>query len=333
MRESFTWRDGERVLLFGAGELRRAPEILRERGWEGFELATTERAGAEAPELARAARAVHAVPPGPVPDLAAELLQSLGAPGPLVALGGGRVIDTAKAVAAVRGIDVCAIPTTLSGAELTTVHRLPAGHEDRRRIRPRLVIADPEAMTGLPEPDLRASAMNALAHGIESIFTRLANPAATTLALRGVELIAGSLDLERGSRPRAELALGSLLCAWAMDSAGYALHHVLCQTIVRICATPHAATNAAMLPHTAAALADNDPETAAGLASALDAEPDGIGARLAALAGNPPTLSQLGVRGDQLAEIAAGALSRSELDNLLRPLLPEQVERVLLAAR
>jgi alcohol dehydrogenase class IV len=333
VRESFTWRDGERLILFGAGGLERAPEILRERGWGSFELATTERAGAEAPALVREARAMHVVPPGPVPELAAELLQSLGAPGPLVALGGGRVIDTAKAVAAVREIEVCAIPTTLSGAELTTSHRLPAGHEDRPRVRPRLVIADPEAMTGLPEPDLRASAMNALAHGIESIFTRLANPAATLLALRGVELVAGSLELERGSRPRGELALGSLLCAWAMDSAGYALHHVLCQSIVRVCATPHAPTNAAMLPHTAAALADNDPAEAVGLAVALAAEPGGIGGRLAALTGGPPTLSELGVRDDQLDEIAAAALSRSELDNLPRPLLPEQVERVLLAAR
>ena len=87
-----------------------------------------------------------------------------------------------------------------------------------------------------------------------------------------------------------------------------------------------------MLPHTAAALADNDPDEAAGVAGVLAAEPGGIGARLDALAGKPPTLSELGVRDDQLAEIAAWARSRSELDNLPRPLLPEQVERVLLAA-
>ena len=64
----------------------------------------------------------------------------------LVALGGGRVIDTAKAVASVTGARVAAIPTTISGAEMTGIHRLPAGAESRVRalVRPALVIADPD---------------------------------------------------------------------------------------------------------------------------------------------------------------------------------------------
>ena len=44
---------------------------------------------------------------------------------PLV-LGGGRVIDVAKAVAAISGAKVVAIPTTLSGAPMTAIHR-PGG--------------------------------------------------------------------------------------------------------------------------------------------------------------------------------------------------------------
>ena len=59
------------------------------------------------------------------------------------------MIDTAKAIAAVTGARVAAIPTTLSGAEMTGIHRLPAGAEDRvdGLVRPSLVIAEPEAMT------------------------------------------------------------------------------------------------------------------------------------------------------------------------------------------
>ena len=34
-------------------------------------------------------------------------------------------------------------------------------------------------MTGLPEERLRASAMNALAHGADSLYTPLANPVAS----------------------------------------------------------------------------------------------------------------------------------------------------------
>ena len=75
---------------------------------------------------------MHQVPAGPVPDAAAALIDAVRNP-TLVALGGGRVIDTAKAIAAVRGGRVCAMPTTLSGAEMTTIHRLPAGRESARR--------------------------------------------------------------------------------------------------------------------------------------------------------------------------------------------------------
>ena len=51
---------------------------------------------------------------------------------------GGRVIDTAKAIAGVTGAQVAAIPTTLSGAELTSFHRTPAGVEGARLVRPSL---------------------------------------------------------------------------------------------------------------------------------------------------------------------------------------------------
>ena len=54
-----------------------------------------------------------------------------------MALGGGRVIDTAKAIGGVTGAPVAAIPTTLSGAELTPFHRTPAGSRARAWCGPR----------------------------------------------------------------------------------------------------------------------------------------------------------------------------------------------------
>ena len=87
-----------------------------------------------------------------------------------------------------------------------------------RLVRPALVIADPEAMTSLPEHALRASSMNALAHGADSLYTPFANPVSEMTALRGAELIATSLDQARAERDRAALALGSILCGYAIDS-------------------------------------------------------------------------------------------------------------------
>ena len=64
---------------------------------------------------------------------------------PVVALGGGRVVDSAKAIGAADELPVAAMTTTLSGAELTGFHRLPEGVEGKRLVRPSLVIARPGA--------------------------------------------------------------------------------------------------------------------------------------------------------------------------------------------
>ena len=216
----FTWRDGERTVVFREGALAGAAELLADGVWERFELVTTPRALGGAPlALAERASAVHEVSRGPVPDTAAALIDAVSNP-TLVALGGGRVIDTAKAIAAVRGGRVCALPTTLSGAEMTAIHRLPAGHEHEARhlVRPTLVIADPLELTTLDEQRLRASAMNSLGHGAEALYTPLANPVATLEALHGAQRLAAALDRPAGE-DRAGLALGSLLCAAALDSA------------------------------------------------------------------------------------------------------------------
>ena len=90
--------------------------------------------------------------------------------------------------------------------------------------------------------------MNALAHGADTLYLPLSNPVSEMTALRGAELIARRLDEERERRDRAALALGSILCGYAIDSAGIGLHHLVCQTLVRVCGTPHAETNAAILP-------------------------------------------------------------------------------------
>ena len=100
----FTWRDGERTIVFREGALASASELLAGGIWERFELLTTPRALGRAPlELAERASAVYEVPRGPVPDAAAAIVDSVRNP-TLVALGGGRVIDAAKAIAAVKKV-------------------------------------------------------------------------------------------------------------------------------------------------------------------------------------------------------------------------------------
>ena len=330
----FTWRDGERTIVFREGLLTEAPKVLAGGIWERFELLTTPRALGDAPlELPERASAVHEVPPGVVPEAAASIIDSVRNP-TLVALGGGRVIDAAKAIAAVRGGRACAIPTTLSGAEMTSIHRLPAGreHEAPHRVRPALVIADPLEMTSLDEERLRASAMNSLAHGAEALYAPLANPVARLAALRGAELLATALDRAPARRDRAGLALGSLLCAYALDSTGYALHHVVCQTLVSKIGTPHAETNAAMLPLTMEAMRPRDPGAIDALAAAIGAAPGAIGERIRQLAGGGRRLRDLGAERGRLESVVAAIDSRAELANTPDPPGPEEVRALLEAA-
>jgi alcohol dehydrogenase class IV len=326
----FTWRDAGRTVVFRCGGVGVAVEVLRDQGFEEFELLSTQRALAGAPGLAEAASGVHEVPSGQVPAAAAALLGALSPPHdagkgvrarPLVALGGGRVVDVAKAVAAVSGALVLAMPTTMSGAEMTGSHRLPAGAEDRARgmVRPQLVIADPEAMTSQPEEQLRASSMNALAHGADTLYLPLSNPVSEMTALGGAELIATALDEAREGRDRPPLALGSILCGYAIDSAGMGLHHLVCQTLARLCETPHAETNAAVLPHSVALLAGRAPEVFERLAGALAIDrAAGLAGRIEEL-GCPKRLGEVGGDASKIDQAVEAMLQRSELQRVPRP--------------
>jgi maleylacetate reductase len=150
--------------------------------------------------------------------------------------------------------------------------------------------------------------MNALAHAMEALYTPLANPVSELAALRGAELIAVGMASEPPGR--GDVALGALLAGYASASTGIAIHHATCQTIVRTAGSPHAETNAVMLPHFARLMADRAPRELGALARALgdrDGEPGaaaGRTARLAARSGHT-RLATLGVEDEHLPPVAA----------------------------
>jgi alcohol dehydrogenase class IV len=313
----FTWRDGERLIRFGPGTLAEAPGLLAGGGFGRHTLLTTERALSAAPGLADGAHSVLYVPHEPVPDAAAALRDQVDGH-PLVALGGGRVIDSAKAIAGADGLVCAAVPTTLSGAPFTPFHRMPADFDGFRLVRPALVVGDPALMASQPMPQLAASAMNALAHAVESLYTPFANPVSELVALRAVAMLRGALS--PAEPVREALALASLLAGVAVGSSGFALHHAVCQTIVRVLGTPHAETNAVMLPHSVRFIEPRAPDAMAALAGALAEEPDRAAvavAHTAARAG-PTRLSELGVTRDQLDGVVATARKHPALGNTPR---------------
>jgi alcohol dehydrogenase class IV len=309
----FTWIDAERLIRFGPSVLDEADELLRSRGFAGYVLLTTARTTG----LREGAVAVVEVPPGRVDELAAALRDEV-AGRPLVALGGGRVMDTAKAIAGADDLRCAAVPTTLAGSPMTRFHRTPVGAENPRMVRPSLVIAEHGLMASQPAQERAASAMNALAHAAEALYGPLANPVAEIAALHAAELLSLGLQAatEEAARPR--LALGALLAGYAVGSAGFALHHVVGQSLVRVTGAPHAATYAVLLPHTLRAMTERAPRALGKLAVTLGnvdadpaAAPDRV-ARLAAASG-ATRLSQLGVEREQLQEAAVVAAARPDL--------------------
>jgi alcohol dehydrogenase class IV len=305
----FSWQDGERTIRFGRGSVADAPALLGDT----YTLLTTERAAAMAPAVVEGASAVHHVGAGLVDELAAGLLAEGVGGGLDVALGAGRVIDTAKAIAgAGEGTRAAAIPTTLSAAEMTAVHRRPKGHEEHaRNVRPAVVINDPDLAASQPVAELAASSANSLAHAVEAPLTTLASPVPTLAAREATRLIDVAWlveDEDPSFVGREQLALAALLAGYAIGAAWYGLSHVLSQTLVRRGGAAHGQANAAVLPVAIGALERRNPGRV---------DPDGTLAELArklARRAGADGIRRLGVPEERLDACADAAATRAELD-------------------
>ncbi|HVF79777.1 MAG TPA: iron-containing alcohol dehydrogenase [Solirubrobacteraceae bacterium] len=293
----------------------------------GYSLLSTQRALAMAPALAERAGSVHEVRPGRVDEIAGELLREVDPGALIVALGGGRVVDTAKALAAARAPAsrplVAAVPTTLSAAEMTAVHRRAAGADGSLPgVRPARVVNDPALSASQPRVELAASAANALAHAAEGPATVRASPLPALAGAEAARLIEAAYASGDDEPDRDMLALAALLSGYTIDSAGYGLHHVLSQTLARFAGVAHGSANAVMLPHTLVALERRGAPAAGAL---VDLASD-LASRAEAV-----SLRALGVDEETLDACAVAAAERAEL-NATPPRADRDELRALYAA-
>ena len=322
MARGFRHRDGAQEIVFGRGALAQAAALIA----APFTLLTTARAAALAPALASDAAAVVHVPGGRVEDAAAAVLARVDGPR-IVALGGGRVIDVAKAVCAARRLPgPVAIPTTLSGAEMTRFHRHARGVPDTTpRVRAAVVVNDPALSASQPEPALAASSANALGHAATALASARSTPIARAVAADAVARMARAWATDAPDRDG--LALAALLAGWAVDRSGLGPHHALSQTAVRVAGVGHAQANAALLPFTVRALRRRAPDALVRLEGELPVPPAALADALRDRAG----VDGLGpLAGDPalLERAVAVAVGRAELDRVPPPLTADEVRAI-----
>jgi alcohol dehydrogenase class IV len=326
MSTGFRHHEHNRTVVFGPGALDSAGQLLPDQ----FTLLTTVRASSTQPALLGRASAVVEVPAGAIDVLAAELRDQV-AGRPLVALGGGRIIDTAKAVAAAEGnTAVVAIPTTLSGAEMTRVHRHARGvADDVARVRPTLVINDPALSASLSPDQLAAGSANALAHAITAVISNRSTPVSRTIGADAIHRLGEAW--KKPELDREAVALGALLAGWSVDLSGLGPHHALAQTVVRIASLTHAHANAALLPHTVSAFRRRAPERLARVDRDLESPLEDLTENLRRRAG-VAGLGRIGGDRELLGRTVETAAGRAELERVPPAMSPEEIKAIYLAA-
>jgi alcohol dehydrogenase class IV len=198
----------------------------------------------------------------------------------VVAVGGGSVLDTAKAAAALapnggealdyieevgrgrvlerRSLPFIAVPTTAgSGSEATrnSVLRVP-DLKVKRSLRsdfmiPRVAVIDPQLSETCPLPVAASAGLDALTHLIEGYVSIGAQPTTDALALNGIRAAAqGLLALARGEPDVEAMALASFWGGIVLANAGLGAVHGLVAPLGGRCAVPHGMGCACLLAAT-----------------------------------------------------------------------------------
>jgi len=233
-----------------------------------------------------------------------------------VAVGGGSTTGLAKAIALVSDLPILAIPTTYAGSEMTPIWGLTEDGSKKTgrdpRVLPKTVLYDPALTVSMPAMLSATSGMNSIAHCVEALYAKDANPIISMMAEEGIRALAKSLPVvvkEPGNlEARSDALYGAWLGGLSLGAVGMALHHKLCHTLGGAFNLPHAETHTVVLPHAAAYNAPTTPVAMSRIARALGAASAATGLYdLAAALDAPTSLAAIGMKAgdlDKAAEIA-----------------------------
>lgn len=213
-----------------------------------------------------------------------DLAQRLGVD-VLVPVGGGSASDTAKGIAILLAegghirqhasifippdkfypkelqrpkVPIVAVPTTASAAEVTP----GVGIKDEQglklglwdvKVASRVIIIDPAANLETPVAVMSTTAMNAFAHCVEGLYSRLRSPISDALALEGTRILDAAIP-KMVNEPasvdaRARVLAGANISGMVISNARVGIHHAVCHCIGAHCRVAHGVANSVMLPH------------------------------------------------------------------------------------
>ena len=195
----------------------------------------------------------------------------------IVAVGGGSVIDTSKAIgiimtnpefADVRSLEgvadtkkpclpIIAISTTSGTAAEVTINYVITDVEKRRKFVcvdphdiPVVAIVDPEMSASMPKGLCAATGMDALTHAIEGYITKGAWELTDMLHLKAIEMIARSLrkSVSGDIDGREDMAIAQYIAGMGFSNVGLGIVHSMAHPLSALYDTPHGVACATILP-------------------------------------------------------------------------------------
>ena len=196
----------------------------------------------------------------------------------IIAVGGGSVIDTAKAIGIVmtnpdfkdikslvgvtptknESLPVIALPTTHGTAAECTINYIITNEDDKVKMVcvdkhsiPTLAIIDSELMSSMPSSVAAETGMDALTHAMESYITKNHNDMSDIFALRAIGIIYNNLEraVNKEKKSIEQMALAQYLAGMAFSNVGLGIVHSMAHQLGALYDTPHGLANALLLPY------------------------------------------------------------------------------------
>jgi maleylacetate reductase len=325
--EDFVYNGNPARVVFGSGTISRLPEEADRLKVKRVVVLSTPEQAEQASDIAHhlGSRVVAAYSkaqmhtPVEVTADAMELIRDCSADA-VLSIGGGSTTGLGKAIAFRTDLPQIVVPTTYAGSEATPILGETEGGrkvtKSDPRILPEVILYDVDLTLTLPVALSVTSGINAVAHAVEALYAREANPIISLMAEQGISAIARALPAIHANPAdkdaRAEALYGAWLCGVCLGSVGMALHHKLCHTLGGMFNLPHAQLHTAVLPHAVAYNAKAVPGAMARLRRAMGVDDAASGLfDLARSLGASMSLKDLGMPDDSIESALDQALSNA----------------------